>query len=644
MDRIKELETALTIESATSDRIQVDDARRLTGPGLLWDHPGAMVDVFLTDIDATQITALWEKHARLVLDALGWQKQHLTHRIFTGGVNLAISAPMDQLYSAIFAAQTAWHFCAAELMDSEAGDFDQMISDVKGVMQKEANPALIALIAAAQAHGVDILCDDDEVSVGHGKGSQTWPVDALPSADKVDWPALRNIPVAFITGTNGKTTTTRLLEAIARASGKVAGLTSTEFVRVGDDILDRGDYSGPGGGRMLLRDKRLEIACLEVARGGILRRGLPTRAATAAAVTNVANDHLGQYGVNTVSELAQAKFAVHRTLAEGGVLALNADDDYVRAEAAITSANFWWFSLDAQNDLIRQARDAGTCCAYVKQGDIVFFDGTAEQVVIAVSDVPLTMGGAAKYNILNALAALCLALALGLPVQATRDGLAGLIASRRDHDALDLEAGPLVEDRVRAPWPENGQVRVAESSIRLAASPEAVNDGLHLLRTASAGYQERVRSIHDQQVLYADSGDGPPVAHHEVVPGVDGDESGGSAVPLTVLGRYVQQRVEAADIAPADVGTDAGDLFRTFHDGVVDRIRGYRLHRFLVDADAVEPALPVAAAPCASVGSFAGGEHFRRCPFQLLEKHPGLEHEHARIPQEIAGGQIARRG
>ncbi len=433
MDRIKELETALTIESATSDRIQVDDARRLTGPGLLWDHPGAMVDVFLTDIDATQITALWEKHARLVLDALGWQKQHLTHRIFTGGVNLAISAPMDQLYSAIFAAQTAWHFCAAELMDSEAGDFDQMISDVKGVMQKEANPALIALIAAAQAHGVDILCDDDEVSVGHGKGSQTWPVDALPSADKVDWPALRNIPVAFITGTNGKTTTTRLLEAIARASGKVAGLTSTEFVRVGDDILDRGDYSGPGGGRMLLRDKRLEIACLEVARGGILRRGLPTRAATAAAVTNVANDHLGQYGVNTVSELAQAKFAVHRTLAEGGVLALNADDDYVRAEAAITSANFWWFSLDAQNDLIRQARDAGTCCAYVKQGDIVFFDGTAEQVVIAVSDVPLTMGGAAKYNILNALAALCLALALGLPVQATRDGLAGFKPDAKDN-------------------------------------------------------------------------------------------------------------------------------------------------------------------------------------------------------------------
>lgn len=433
MDRIEELETALTIASATAGHIQVDDVRRLTGPGLLWDRPGAVIDVFFTDIAATQITTLWEKHARRVLDALGWQDQDLTHRIFTGGVNLAISAPMDQLYSAIFAAQTAWHFCAAELLASEPGDFDQMVADVKGVMEKEANPALIALIAAAEVQGVDILCDDDDVSIGHGTGSQTWLVDALPAADEVDWPALHNIPVAFITGTNGKTTTTRLLEAIARASGKVAGLTSTEFVRVGDDILDRGDYSGPGGGRMLLRDKRLEVACLEVARGGILRRGLPTRAATAAAVTNVANDHLGQYGVNTVPELAQAKFAVHRTLAEGGVLALNADDNYVRAEAENTSANIWWFSLDSQNDLIRQARDAGKCCAYVRQGDVIFFDGAAEQVVIAVSDVPLTMGGAAKYNILNALAALCLALALNLPVQAARDGLAGFKPDAKDN-------------------------------------------------------------------------------------------------------------------------------------------------------------------------------------------------------------------
>ncbi|MEX0317532.1 MAG: Mur ligase family protein [Ruegeria sp.] len=424
MDRIEELETALTIHCAQADHIRVDDARRLTGPGLLWDRPGAVMDVFFDDIPASRVTRLWEHHARRVLDALGWQDEDLTHRVFSGGVNLAISAPMDQLYSAIFAAQTAWHFCAAELLGAEPGDFERMIADVKGVMAEEANPPLMALIKVAAERGVDILCDDDEISIGHGTGSRTWPFDALPAPEEVDWDALHNIPVAFITGTNGKTTTTRLLEAIARASGKVAGLTSTEFVRVGDDILDRGDYSGPGGARMLLRDQRLEIACLEVARGGILRRGLPTKAATAAVVTNVANDHLGQYGVNTVPELAQAKFAVHRTLAKDGILALNADDDFVRAEAETTRANIWWFSLDAQNEKITGARERGDCCAYLHGDSIFFFDGTEEQEVLAVGKVPLTMGGVARYNILNALAVLCLARAIGISFEAIRAGLA----------------------------------------------------------------------------------------------------------------------------------------------------------------------------------------------------------------------------
>lgn len=433
MDRIEELETALDIDYAQADHIRVDDARRLTGPGLLWDEPGAVMDIFFDDITPQTITNLWETHARRVLDALGWHDQKLTHRVFTGGVNLAISAPMDQLYSAIFAAQTAWHFCAADLLNTPPGDFAAMIADVKTVMIKEANPPLIALLDEAARRGVDMLCDDDDISIGHGVGSRTWPVDALPTPDQVDWDALHDIPVAFITGTNGKTTTTRILEAIARASGKVAGLTSTEFVRVGDDILDRGDYSGPGGARMLLRDPRLEVACLEVARGGILRRGLPTRSATAAVVTNVANDHLGQYGVNTVPELAQAKFAVHRTLAQNGVLALNADDAYVCAQADHTNATIWWFSLDPQNEKITQARSAGACCAFLQGDDIVFFDGQTSETVLTVQDVPITMNGAARYNVLNALAALCLAWAMGIAPDAIRAGLSKFKPDAKDN-------------------------------------------------------------------------------------------------------------------------------------------------------------------------------------------------------------------
>jgi UDP-N-acetylmuramyl tripeptide synthase len=184
---------------------------------------------------------------------------------------------------------------------------------------------------------------------------------------------------------------------------------------------------------MLLRDQRLEIACLEVARGGILRRGLPTQRATAALVTNVASDHLGQYGVNTVPELAQAKFAVHRTLAEGGVLALNADDAFVRAEAGRTQANIWWFSLDPQSEKIRHARDAGLRCAYLRGDSIVFYDGTSEQEVLTVNDVPITMGGASRYNILNTLGALCLARAMGISLAAIQAGLSGFKPNVQDN-------------------------------------------------------------------------------------------------------------------------------------------------------------------------------------------------------------------
>lgn len=430
---VEAIEDALSIPIPSSDGLVMEDCRRLTGPGMLWAYPGAVMDIFFQDFDTEDVIHRWRSEARRVLDAIGWENEQITERRFEGGVNLAISAPMDQLYSATFAAQTAWHFCAASLLDQTPGDFDQMIKELRAVMRREENPPLIALIKAAARQGLDVLSDDDEVSLGHGAGSQTWPAGDPPIADDVNRAQLHNLPVALITGTNGKTTTTRLSAAIAKAAGLVSGLTSTEFVSVGESILDRGDYSGPGGARMLLRDQRLEIAYLEVARGGILRRGLPLRQARAAVVTNVAADHLGQFGVNTVAELAAAKFAVHRALAADGILVLNADDKYVIAEAAHTQANIWWFSLDPAAPQISEALAEGIACAWLKDGSLVFFDGQHQTTVIDVQDIPLTLNGAARYNISNALAALCLSRAMGISDDAIRTGLSEFQNNPRDN-------------------------------------------------------------------------------------------------------------------------------------------------------------------------------------------------------------------
>jgi len=427
------VEDALTIVIPSAGNLALNDSRRITGPGLLWKHPGAVLDVFFHDIDAKQVEALWSREARRVLDAIGWQQQHITTRHFDGGVNLAVSAPMDQLHSAVFAARAAWHYCASELLSKQSDNFEEMINDLQKVMKMEANPNLISLITAASEHGIDILSDDDELSLGHGKGSQTWPISDLPNPKEVDWQALYDIPVALITGTNGKTTTARLCNAIGIASGLVAGLTSTEFVRVGDDILDYGDYSGPVGARMLLRDQRLEIAYLEVARGGILRCGLPLRQVRAALVTNVAADHLGNYGVNTVEDLALAKFSVHRALADDGVLVLNADDELVVAEASRTSAKLCWFSLNLNATQITSSKYKGLPCAWLENSNLMYFDGKQTDSVINVQNIPITMGGAAQYNIQNALGALCISRALGLDNKAIHAGLSQFKSDPKDN-------------------------------------------------------------------------------------------------------------------------------------------------------------------------------------------------------------------
>jgi UDP-N-acetylmuramyl tripeptide synthase len=437
---VEELEDALDITFPESDQLRLEDSRRLTGPGLLWDKPGAIIEVEVHGFSLDVVEKTWTRWARRLLDSVGWESQATISRPHENGLNLAISAPVDQLYSAIFLVEMAWHFTACELLNEPAQTFESMVDDLRGVMAGEANPPLIVLQQAAAKHGVDFISDDDEVSLGHGCGSQTWSVNALPNPDQVEWAALHNVPVAMITGTNGKSTSVRLACAVAQAAGKVAGVTSTDFVRVGDDILDEGDYSGPGGARMLLRDPRLEIAFLEVARGGILRRGLALSQAQAALVTNVAADHLGQYGINTVPALIEAKFSVFRTLGNHGVLVLNADDEGLVAhtaqlapEVAQRQLTISWYSLDRTNQCICNARAEGLPCGWLQDDALWYFDGSLEQRIVAVQDIPIAMGGAAMYNVQNALGVMCLSLAFGLPVEHVRDGFAAFHSSPQDN-------------------------------------------------------------------------------------------------------------------------------------------------------------------------------------------------------------------
>jgi UDP-N-acetylmuramyl tripeptide synthase len=409
------------------------DSRRLTGPNLFLDRPGAAIEVALSPEEAPRAVMVWTAQARRMLEAVGWGDEEVVARLFPGGASLAISAPIDGLYAATDLADWAW-FATEDVM---AGRWEPDVSKAKELLReeiaREANPALLALRDAAAARDVAFLADDRVASVGLGTGSRCWPVEALPHPEEIDWSGVHDVPVLLVTGTNGKTTTVRLLAAMVDAAERMAGVTSTDRIEVGGEVIEPGDFSGPGGARTLLRDRRVEVAILETARGGLLRRGLAVSRADAALVTNIAADHLGEFGIHDLPSLATAKLIVARAVGPRGRIVLNADDPELVAAAGRLQAPVVWFSLEAENPRVRRALAAGEEAVYLEAGFLVLARGGEKIQVIRPEEAPVTFGGAARHNIANALAAIALAAVIGIPPEDMAKGLRRIGNNPRDN-------------------------------------------------------------------------------------------------------------------------------------------------------------------------------------------------------------------
>jgi UDP-N-acetylmuramyl tripeptide synthase len=323
------------------------------------------------------------------------------------------------------------------LQSSERPDWAAECGKLKALWLAQSDQQLLALVEAANKAGVVCLIDDDEVSLGLGATSKIWPIDKLPTLESLQWQDFSSIPIAFITGTNGKSTCVRLAAAIAKAAAIEAGVTSTDFIKVGDRVIDYGDYSGPGGARMLLRDQQTEMAFLEVARGGLLRRGLPVNHVDAALITNVASDHLGEYGVNTLPELAETKFMVSKAISVHDVLVLNADN-----EASVTQAQsldeslvkvICWFSTDEGNPIIQQQISSGGRAVFIRASKFFYHESGDYQQLIDITEAPITFNGTALHNIENALGVVGLCKALKLSNDAINSGLKSFGLKRSDN-------------------------------------------------------------------------------------------------------------------------------------------------------------------------------------------------------------------
>ena len=405
-----------------ADRPTPIERRVLSGPNLYFPSP------------AIKLTL--DARAAMAADAaavLGWRG---SLRVLGSTVGLPHSPARREAVAEIAAALV--RRCAARIRRrvpavAEPGDGDTVIVAFPFTRRGTAE-ALADAVARAFADITDgtttpasALAGVADATAGHDPGEEVRPLRP-------------GVPVVAVTGTNGKTTTTRLVAHLLAAAGHTPGWSSTDGIVIAGTTVETGDWSGPGGAARVLADPTVTVAVTETARGGILLRGVGTAFNDVSVVTNISADHLGLLGVHSLEQLARVKSVVPRITRPTGWAVLNADDPMVLGMRSVTRARPWLYSTDPANPHLAEALEAGGRAITVLDGTVVVLRRGLDPIPIAdLAEVPVTLAGAARANVSNVLAATAAALAIGAPRRAVRTGLASF-ASDAAHNAGRLNA------------------------------------------------------------------------------------------------------------------------------------------------------------------------------------------------------------
>ncbi|MCA2622650.1 MAG: cyanophycin synthetase [Microcystis sp. M20BS1] len=231
------------------------------------------------------------------------------------------------------------------------------------------------------------------------------------------------VPILAITGTNGKTTTSRLISHICRQTGKVVGFTTTDGVYIDDYLVEKGDNTGPYSASMILKDPTVEIAVLETARGGILRSGLAFNQCDVGVVLNVAADHLGIGDIDTIEQMAKVKSVVAEVVSAEGYAVLNADDPLTASMAEKVKGRVAYFSMSPDNPIIHDHIRRGGMAAIYENGYLSILEGEWTLRIEEAVNIPVTMQGMAPFMIANALAACLATFVQGIDIELIRQGV-----------------------------------------------------------------------------------------------------------------------------------------------------------------------------------------------------------------------------
>lgn len=290
--------------------------------------------------------------------------------------------------------------------------------------------------------GIDITCEDIskpltaengaviEVNAAPGLRMHLFPTEGQPrnvAGDILElmYPenSAHSVPIVSVTGTNGKTTVTRMIAHTLGMDGRVVGMTCTSGVYIGGECILKGDNTGALSAKRVLQDKCVEAAVLETARGGIIKKGLGYDLADVGVIVNISDDHLGVDGINTLEELAGVKALVVEAVKPEGYAILNADDAMTPFLLERVKCSVLLFSSDDNNPMLVKHKNAGNASVFVREGSLFWSDKYQEAFIVRIDEIPITFSGRAECNIENSLAAASALLALGIPAETVKEGL-----------------------------------------------------------------------------------------------------------------------------------------------------------------------------------------------------------------------------
>lgn len=385
---------------------------RLLGQSRFFPVAGAVIDISCEKDNNKQIAELFEDELHYILAKLPVKDYDIKTLVFANGINIAVRYPYDLLMVACDILDWVW----LEIVDHFDKDlpirrqkavkiFTQMIVENQRIILRK-------VYAKAQSLKLNFSIYKDMIILGSGYKQFRIKQSQVTKLTDIPWKKIANIPSILVTGTNGKTTTTRLTEFICRKAKLKSGYCSTDWVMVNGRKVAEGDLSGPSGHQYVMMNPKVEVAVLEAARGGIVKRGLLPNFATVATITNISYDHIGQNGINTLDDLARAKGVVYDALADDGIAIINLDDAHI-TKLNIKNRKAYLSTKLTSNEMTTYLTE-DNYVVYLEDGAIILQTLHDKFTLNQIDEIPLTVYGLASYNYENILHAVALSYAVGV--------------------------------------------------------------------------------------------------------------------------------------------------------------------------------------------------------------------------------------